>query len=176
MNDRLRLRALTMDDAKITWKWRNLEDIVDEYSGHPFPVNYELEKAWYEKFIYSNIPTTTFGIEIFNPEKLIGLTFLKGINYLNRETEFAIIIGDVEERGKGYAQEATQKTLAFAFFKLGLNRVFLKVIEDNSVAVKLYEYCGFVKEGILRESIFKNNKLKNQIVMSILKSEFMENQ
>ena len=79
----------------------------------------------------------------------------------------------MEERGKGYGQEATQKTLEFAFFKLGLNRVFLKVIEDNSAAVKIYENCGFIKEGILRENIYKNNRFKNQIVMSILKSEFM---
>ena len=147
---------------------------MDEYSGHPFPVNYELEKVWYEKFIYSNIPTSTFAIEIINPQKLIGMTFLKSINLINRETEFAIIIGDVEERGKGYGQEATQKTLEFAFFNLGLNRVFLKVVEDNSAAIRLYENCGFIKEGILRESMFKNNKLKNQIIMSILKSEFME--
>ena len=174
MKNRIKLRALTMDDAKITWKWRNVDDIMDEYSGHPFPVNYELEEAWYEKFIYSNIPTTAFGIEIIKPKKLIGMTFLKNINFLNRESEFAIIVGDVEERGKGYAKEATQETLAFAFFKLGLNRIFLKVAEDNSTAKKIYQNCGFIKEGTLRESMFKNNKLKNQVLMSILKSEFME--
>ena len=172
MSDKIRLRALTMDDAKITWQWRNLKAIVDEYSGHPFPVNYEMEKHWYEKYLYSNLPTTVFGVEIIASQKLIGFTILKGINFINREAEFAIIIGDVGERGKGYGYSATEKTVEFAFYQLGLNRVFLKVIEENEAAIKLYKKLGFVQEGVLRESIFKNDKLKNQVVMALLKSEF----
>jgi len=163
-----------MEDAKITWKWRNQKDIMDNYAGHPFPVNYEVEKNWYEKVIYSNIPTSVFGIEIIESNKLIGMTFLKNINFINREAEFAIFIGDIKEQSKGYAEEATFSTLNFAFMKLGQNRIFLKVNEDNVSAIKLYKRCGFKEEGILRESMFKNNMFKNQLIMSILKKEFKQ--
>ena len=176
MSDTIILRALTMDDAKISWKWRNDPEMLEFHSGHPFPVSYEIEKNWYEKSIYSNIPTSVFGIETTETKKLIGMTLLKKINLVNRESEFAIFIGDKEERGKGHAKEATLKTLAFAFYNLGLNRVFLMVTDDNLPAIKLYEKCSFIKEGILRKSIFKNNTFKDQIVMSILAEEFKEKQ
>ena len=50
----VQLRALTMDDARITWKWRNQEEVRNDFSGHPFPVSFEEELQWYEKNIKVN--------------------------------------------------------------------------------------------------------------------------
>lgn len=61
--DKIKLRALSLEDAKITYKWQNLDNIKKYYSGHPFPVSYEKEKQWIEKNILSNITNTIFGIE-----------------------------------------------------------------------------------------------------------------
>ena len=172
MRTSLKLRALRLDDAEVTWAWRNQDDIRDQYSGHPFPVNLEMERSWLEKTAGSNIPTTVFGIELVASNKLIGMTVLRNINFINREAELAILIGDEEERGKGYATDALRLTLDFAFRKLGLNRIFLKVNVDNAPALQLYEKCGFQKEGRLRESVFKNGLFKDQLVMSVLSREF----
>lgn len=172
MEDNIRLRALEKEDIEKTIIWHNQEDIKDLYAGHPFPVNIEQEKKWYDKILLSNFPTTVFGIEKMEDKKLIGITILKDINLIHRESEFAIYIGDKEERGKGYSRVATLLTLKFGFYSLGLNRIFLKVLEENTPAIKLYEKCNFTKEGVLRETIYKNNKFKNELIMSVLKSEF----
>ena len=137
--NKVALRALTETDISQTHSWHNQEDIRDLYIGHPFPVNKEMEELWYKKILTSNYPTTVFGIELIQSNKLIGLTFLKNINNIHRSAEFSIYIGDIENRGKGFSKEATNKTLAFAFYNLGLNRVFLKVLKRNDVATKLYE-------------------------------------
>jgi RimJ/RimL family protein N-acetyltransferase len=172
MRRRLKLRALRLEDAAVTWAWRNQDDIRDQYSGHPFPVNYEMERSWLERIACSNIPTTVFGIEVVSSQKLIGMTVLRDINLISREAEFAMLIGDKEERRKGYGAEALRLTLDFAFQQLGLNRVFLKVNVDNAPALRLYEKCGFQEEGRLRESVFKKGLFKDQLVMSILSREF----
>lgn len=171
---RIKLRALSSNDIDTTLNWNNQEEISELYSGHPFPVNIEMEKRWYDKILTSNYPTSVFGIELIEKAKLIGLTILKDIHQINRSTEFAIYIGDNLEKGKGYSKEATLLTLQFAFFSLNLNRVFLKVLEENTTAISLYDKIGFKEEGILRESIFKKNQYKNEIIMSILKSEYCE--
>ncbi len=44
MEIKIRLRALTMADLPKTLAWHNQADIVDLYSGHPFPVNLEMEQ------------------------------------------------------------------------------------------------------------------------------------
>ncbi len=170
--NRIGLRALTISDIDKTLKWHNLVNVQDYYSGHPFPVNIEMERKWYEKILTSNIPITVFGVEYIENKELIGITVLKEINLINRSSEFAIYIGEDKYSGKGLSKEATLQTLRFAFYKLGLKRVFLKVIEDNIAAVKLYTSVGFKNEGLLRQSVFKNNVFKNEIIMSVLNEEF----
>jgi RimJ/RimL family protein N-acetyltransferase len=170
--EKIRLRALTAEDAKITWQWQNSPEIKEFYSDHPYPVNYEMEKLWYEKITYTNIPVTVFGIEIQENNKLIGMSILKNINLIHRSAELGIFIGDASEKHKGYSGEATRLTLKFGFLDLGINRIYLKVHEDNTPAIKLYEKNGFKKEGLLRKSVFKNDQFKNEIIMSLLKEEF----
>lgn len=173
MNE-IRLRALTANDIEKTLLWHNQEDISDFYSGHPFPVNIEMERKWYDKILTSNFPVTVFGIENLENNCLIGITVLKDINLINRSAEFSIYIGDKEYRGKGFSNEATSETLRFGFFKLGLNRIYLKVLEGNEAAIKLYESAGFIKEGLFRCAVFKNNIFKNEIIMAVLKDEFRD--
>jgi diamine N-acetyltransferase len=169
---RIKLRALTLSDSERTLTWHNQEDISYFYSGHPFPVNSEMESKWYDKILTSNLPLSVFGIEYIENNSLIGITILKDINLINRISEFAIFIGDKGYRGKGLSKEATLETLYFGFYKIGLNRIFLKVLEENEPAIRLYHSVGFKREGILRESIFKDNCYKSEIIMAILKKEF----
>jgi RimJ/RimL family protein N-acetyltransferase len=174
MKDNIKLRALEKEDIEKTIVWHNQEEIKELYAGHPFPVNMEQEKKWYDKILLSNFPTTVFGIEKIEDKKLIGITIIKNINLIHRESEFAIYIGDEEERGKGYSRIATLLTLKFGFYSIGLNRIFLKVLEENTTAINLYEKVGFIKEGMLRKSVFKNNDFKNEIIMSILRDDYIQ--
>jgi len=169
------LRALTMNDVDKTLRWNNQDDIREFYSGHPFPVNKEMEIIWYQKILTSNYPTTVFGIEAISSKELIGLSLLKDINNINRSAEFSIYIGEKNHRGKGISKEATIETLKFGFFSLGLNRVFLKVLLKNTIATNLYEKIGFHKEGLLRDAVFKNNSFEDELIMAILKIEFENN-
>jgi RimJ/RimL family protein N-acetyltransferase len=171
MNE-IKLRALTATDIEKTLLWHNQEDISDLYSGHPFPVNLEMEQKWYEKILTTNFPVTVFGIENIEKQCLIGITVLKDINLINRSAEFSIYIGDKDHRGKGFSNDATSETLRFGFFKLGLKRIYLKVLEENETAIKLYQTAGFIKEGLFRSAIFKNSSFKNEIIMSVLSDEF----
>ncbi len=172
----LKLRALALEDAKVTWAWRNKEEISNLYSGHPFPVSYDQEKAWYDKVMYSNFPTTVFGIELEGEGKkeLIGLTTLTNINMLNRTCDFSILIGVENYRGKGFSKTATQLTLAFGFNELGLNKIALRVRQGNDVAINLYKRLGFVTEGVLKQNVFRNNQFQDEIAMAIFKSDFIK--
>jgi RimJ/RimL family protein N-acetyltransferase len=170
--NKIKLRALTASDIEKTFLWHNQEDISDLYSGHPFPVNIEMETKWYEKILKSNFPMTIFGIEVIESNNLIGITVLRDINMIYRSAEFAFYIGDQSERGKGYSKEALILTLRFAFLKLGLQRIYVKILEENVQTIKIHERIGFKREGILRKSVFKNGHYKNELFMGLLEEEF----
>ena len=66
----------------------------------------------------------------------------------------------------------TKLTIEFGFYDLGLNRIYAYQLLDNLASIKVNEKCGFKNEGILRSSIFKNNKFIDQQIMSLLKEEY----
>ena len=55
---------------------------------------------------------------------------------------------------------------------MNLNRIELGVLESNTRALKLYEKVEFNREGVKRQSIYKNGKFVDMIMMAILKEEF----
>lgn len=167
----VRLRALTLRDAGISWKWRNEEQVRNHFSGHSSEVSVEQELAWMKKTISSNYPLTAFGIERTDTRTLAGMTFLKQISFVHRQAEFAILLGK-EHSGKGFGSVACRLTLEFGFAALSLHRIWLKVRDDNPAAIRIYEKCGFRKEGTLRDDVFKKGSFHDQLTMAVLENEF----
>jgi diamine N-acetyltransferase len=171
MKEQIILRTFRKEDTSLSWQWRNQKAVQDHFSGHPYDVTKEQEEEWYEKVVLTDEKLQVYAIEVIADKKLVGMTFLKNINKINRKAEFAILI-DQEHAGKGFGKEACSKTLSKAFNELGLHRVFLHVRVDNPAAIRIYESCGFKKEGELRDDVFKNGSFRNQYFMGILAREF----
>ena len=74
--------------------------------------------------------------------------------------------------GQGIMTEALDAMLKFGFEDYGLNRIVAKVMKDNVGSVKVLQKLGFVHEGILRESLYKNGKYHDLMIFSILKNEY----
>jgi hypothetical protein len=56
---------------------------------------------------------------------------------------------------------------------LGLNRIWADWLDDHKLAqFTTGKMLGFVKEGVLRQAVFKENSYHDVIVMSLLKTEF----
>jgi RimJ/RimL family protein N-acetyltransferase len=104
----------------------------------------------------------------------IGNTGLHDVDAVNRTAEFGIVIGEKDYWNRGYGTKATKLTLRHGFENLNLNRIYLEVFETNPRAMKAYESAGFMREGILRQAIFKNSRYIDVILMSILQSEWMK--
>jgi len=104
-------------------------------------------------------------------DEFIGIVELYNLSWKNRRAELSIIIKP-SVRGKGYGYDALNKILEIGFKELGLNRIWLRVLEYNSRAIELYKRVGFVQEGINRKESFRKGQYFSQIQMSILKSEW----
>lgn len=104
-------------------------------------------------------------------DDFIGIVELYNLSWKNRRAELSIIIKS-SVRGMGYGYEALNNILELGFYELGLNRIWLRVLEYNRRAIELYKRVGFVQEGINRKESFRNGQYFSQIQMSILKSEW----
>lgn len=104
--------------------------------------------------------------------QFIGLVELFDISWKNRRAELSICIKP-SYRGKGVGYIAIYKLLCIGFEEVGLNRIWLRVLEHNLKAISLYQKIGFVKEGICREESLRGGKFVNQIQMSLLSDEWL---
>jgi RimJ/RimL family protein N-acetyltransferase len=67
-----------------------------------------------------------------------------------------------------------QLMVKHGFCDLNLNRIFLRVNENNPRAIRSYEKAGFIHEGRMRQARFQDNVYIDVIIMSVLHSEWQE--
>lgn len=99
---------------------------------------------------------------------IIGHVGLYDIDSIAGKTEFGILLGDNESRGKGYGTKCTMTMVNYAFESLKLHKVTAEVLEENKASEAMFKKCGFSVDGILRDHVFKNDKYYNVLAMSIL--------
>ena len=79
----------------------------------------------------------------------------------------------ITEKGKGYGREAITALMDYAFTELGMNKFWLDVYPDNKVGIALYESLGLKKEGVLRQNYKSERGYLDQVVYSMLRSEYI---
>jgi len=103
--------------------------------------------------------------------KIIGIVGLYDIDWISRNSEFRIVIGDVGYLGKGLGTSVTKKVVQYAFDDLGLHKVHLGCNAEDERANKCYQKVGFVKEGTIRDYNFRNGRYYDANIYSILEGE-----
>ena len=72
------------------------------------------------------------------------------------EVELGYLLAE-EHRGKGYAKEAVNAVLAYAFRELGLLRVVAEIDKDNTASLQVAKNCGMLWEKDIVKIDAKNN-------------------
>lgn len=167
----------TADPETMSKVWSRWNQDMDYYrpldSDPPRFFSTKVIKDWEEKE-QEKVDDNSFFFTVRTVEgdHLIGFTALWEISWPHGEAFVSIGIGESEYRGKGYGTEAMQLTLEYAFQELNLWRVSLVVFEYNSRAIRSYEKCGFLKDGIIREAMRRDGKRWDWYLMGVLRPEW----
>jgi len=165
------LRAIEESDLELLKAMINDPEIENMTGGYSYPVSTYQQKKWFESILDRQdelrliIDTKEHGA--------IGVVMLTDIDWKNRTAQFHFKIVS-QWRGKGYGTKAAKALVKYAFEQLNLHCIYSYVLEYNIASQRVKEKCGFKKEGVLRERVYKNGKYHNVVVWSILKGEFCE--
>lgn len=102
-------------------------------------------------------------------KKPIGLLALLNIDKENRKGEMRKMIGEVDERGKGYATEATNAWVNFCTNFIGLKKIYINTIETNIKNITLNRKLGFKVEGLLKKEIIFDETEQDVLLMAYFK-------
>lgn len=153
-------------------KWKNDSSLARQILAHPIPCAETEMEGWFQKN-QADKNQVLFGIYRNNKsQQIVGIARLMFIDWVSRTAELGIYLGDNQSRGKGLGSDALRLLLEFGFGGINLQRIWLKVSESNTVAIRYYEANGFKKEGVLRRHFWVGSKFENVVIMGILKEEF----
>ena len=137
--------------------WMNLRDA--------FPHPYSLQDA--ESFISRSIESSAknnFAIAT-QSEAIgsIGLMLGKDVHRFTAEMGYWLA---EPFWGNGIMTQAVKSVTTYGIDELRLHRVFAEPYTTNQASARVLEKAGFTCEGILRSSVFKNNKVLDQFMFS----------
>lgn len=168
-----KLREYKKDDVEIVKKYINQPEVKSLlHAGIPYLYTLEDEMKWYEE-ISALKDTYSFAIETIEDEKYIGGCGINNVDWKNSVAEIGIFIGNKDYWGKGYGTDAMQVLIKFIFNEMNINKIKLQVFSFNERAIKCYKKCGFMVEGVLRQEIFRNGRYHDDIVMGLLRDDYL---
>lgn len=162
------LRAIELEDIEILRNMLNDENVENCVLGWSFPISKYAQQLWFENQIKDK-NNVRYIVEAEG--KVIGLATLTNIDWKNRKARQGIKLLS-NARGKGYGTDAILTLMKYSFEELQLNRLYATILEYNEASRKLFSKCGWKQEGTFRNSIFKNNKYSDEIIVGILKEEY----
>jgi diamine N-acetyltransferase len=170
---RIRLRAPERDDLPTFVNWINDPEVRAGLSLF-LPMSMAQEEQWFDNMLKRPVEEHPLSIEVQNKNEwiIIGNIGYFDFDSIAQSAESGILIGDKDYWNKGYGTEAMKLLLKHGFETLNLNRVFLRVYEDNPRAIRCYEKVGFIHEGRMRQARFSKGKYVDILFMGILREEW----
>lgn len=167
--EKVMLRAIEAKDCDLLLKLINDPNTEKMLGGGSFPISEQHQKEWIEKQVNKQ-DTLRCIVEVIDGKIAVGTVILSGIDYKNGTAEVHIKLIAENGRGKGYGSDAIKTIVQYAFEELRLHCVYATVLDHNTVSAKLFEKCGFQREGILRGRVYKNGTYVDMVSYSIISS------
>ena len=166
---RVTLTPLSVEDAVRICQWQNDPRLRDMTMGFRLPIQHGAVEDWIVR-LRDTRDRAVFGAR--HDGELVGLFQLFSIDWLHRNCELGIFLGDAHgQRGPDLAWVAGLLTIDYGFNALNLHRIALRTLGINAPIVRLAERAGFQREGILRRDYFADGRYWDTHVYAMFPEE-----
>jgi len=142
--------------------WDNLRDYI------PFPYTEEDAKSFIAS-VADEHPVYTFVITYKQQVcGVIGLVAQQDV--YKKSASIGYWISEAYW-GKGIASIALELATYYGLYQLNYIRIYTSVFEYNPASMRVLEKNGYVKEGIFKKAIFKNNQIWDEHRYAIVRED-----
>lgn len=169
--ERVLLRPMGPQDAAAMWA-----DVHDDEIDHFTGTHADFSREQIERWCASRPEQTDrLDMAVVDPDTgaWLGEVVVNEWDPDNRSCSFRIALG-AHARNRGVGTEATQLIVDHVFDAIDdppVNRISLEVYDFNPRGLAVYEKVGFVREGVLRDALYREGEFHDAIVMSIVRSD-----
>jgi RimJ/RimL family protein N-acetyltransferase len=163
------LRARTADDVDMLYEvLADLAAWEERTATPPRPV----DRAQFERRLADGDYDGDVHFVVESDGVAVGRCTLMHEDALARTAEVGISLV-ASARGQGVGTEALRQLVEFAFVRRNLRRLHLAVIASNGAGIGAYRKLGFVEEGRRREACWVRGAYEDEIVMGLLRSDWV---
>lgn len=163
--DRLTLRPMETEDHEFIAQQWNQQSVRKQAGWPQFPLTGADIEAVGERGDDGAL------LLACHEERPVGFVVLHDLDWQARLTEISYLIRP-DEQGNGYATEAVELCLTYAFDELGLHKVYAKVWEENGGSIHVLEKLGFEREGVKRDHWYGFGEYRDEHLFGLLESEW----
>lgn len=166
------LRALEPTDIDFLYEWENDQKIW-HVSNTLVPFSKYILKQYIansHKDIFET-KQLRFMIDILatgHQQRSVGTIDLFDFEPFHLRAGIGILIARESDRGKGYATEALNRLIEYAFKTLNLHQLYANITTDNHASLKLFQKAGFEISGIKKHWIRNSQGFTDEALLQLL--------
>lgn len=157
----IKLRRFRLSDSDRMAMLANNENIARNLrDGFPNPYTPQHAESWIRKFMDQE-PQTFFAIEYLG-EYVGNISLVQGSDVYRKSAEVGYFIGE-DYWNKGIVTTALNLICEYGFSTLDIVRIHTGVFSYNVASQKVLEKCGFEREGVFKNAVFKRDQLLDEV-------------
>ncbi len=168
--NRVYLRAIHKKDKDLFLDWLN-DPETTKYLNFYRPIDEAAQINWMNH-LKDDKTMVAFMICLTTSQEAVGSISLNKINQKDGNAELTIFIGKKEMRGIGLGVESTRLIVDYGFKSLNLHRIYTGAYDFNLPSINTLTRFGFLQEGVLRQSVYKDGAYHDTIIFGLLKSDY----
>jgi RimJ/RimL family protein N-acetyltransferase len=147
--DRITLRSSEREDVPFLQRCFNDPAIWQSLDRHA-PVNELGMTEWFERLSEDD---DRVALLLCVDETAVGYISLKFLNECWGNASISYWVAP-DEQGRGYATEAVEMIVEYAFDQRRQHKLLAHAFEFNEASIRLLETVGFEREGVHRDEVF----------------------
>lgn len=155
------VRDWTTSDRESLLRFGNNRNIWRNLSGFPHPFTEVEADSWF-CFLAQMVEPTHWAIEV-DALAVGGIGAVLGEGVFEKSGQLGYWLAE-PYWGRGIMTAAVRATSEYAMLRFGLVRLEARVFEWNAASMRVLEKSGFVREGVLRRSVFKDGQLIDSVL------------
>lgn len=166
--ERIYLREVRLEDANENYSgWMN-DPSVNKYLESRFSVHTIENLKEFISNMIGNQANVFFAIVLKDGDRHIGNIKLGPINNVHHFADIGILIGEKDCWGKGYATEAIDLVVKYAFKTLNLHKLTAGCYSPNKGSLNAFKKAGFFQEGVRKEHCYSEGKYVDDILLGLI--------
>ena len=168
----IKLRALEPEDLEFLFQTEN-NIALWEVSNTQAPFSYYILKQYLANVHQDIYEAKQLRLIIAHQNTAIGMIDLFDFEPKHSRAGIGIVLLEKYQH-KGFANEALQLFIQFAFKSLNLHQLYANITTDNSSSIHLFTQNNFKLIGVKKDWIFSKNNYKDEGLYQLINTTINE--